>query len=74
MLQSVIHCIFDHKYFVQQDSQLFREFFGVRTNEYPKASCQEIANIKTALRYLARSGTTIDNTVIINAYLLIWYM
>lgn len=44
----------------------FESFYGVRTNEYPKTSCQEIENIKTALRCLGRCGSTIDNIVMIS--------
>nr|XP_019924468.2 uncharacterized protein LOC105332398 [Crassostrea gigas] len=44
----------------------FESFYGVKTNEYPKTSCQEIANIKTALRCLGRCGSTIDNIVMIS--------
>lgn len=44
----------------------FESFYGVKANEHPKTSCQEIANIKTALRCLGRCGSTIDNIVMIS--------
>lgn len=40
----------------------FQRFYGVRTNEYPKSSCQAIANIKSTGKCLGTCGFILDKS------------
>lgn len=56
----VIHILYNNS------AIAFQSFYGVRTNEYPKSSCQAIANINSTGKCLGTCGFILDRIIMIS--------
>lgn len=60
ILLLVIHILYNKTAFA------FQSFYGVRTDGYPKSSCQAIANIESTRGCLGTCGIILDRIVMIS--------